>query len=189
MEQAFLKDVLRRLEGTGLPYAVTGSIASSIWGIPRTTHDVDIVIVLSLADTDRVVAAFADDYYVSEAAVRQAIATAPPMFNVLDTSSGLKADFWLAKDDPFNQSMLRRRKRLELIPGQECCVGTAEDVLLHKLVWHMLTPSERQLADAAGIVSVQAGHLDVPYMRHWATLQSTTALLDEVLSGKHLKTT
>ena len=30
----------------GSPYFVTGSVASSYWGVYRTTHDVDIVVEL-----------------------------------------------------------------------------------------------------------------------------------------------
>jgi len=85
--------------------------------------------------------------------------------------------------------MLSRRRRVEIVPGRLAWVGTPEDVLLHKLVWHTITPSERQLADAAGIASVQAAQLDLAYMRQWATQQGTAQLLEEVLQGKHLKKT
>jgi hypothetical protein len=50
LEQEFLSDLVARLEGTGVTYAITGSIASSLWGTPRTTHDVDVVVVLSEAE-------------------------------------------------------------------------------------------------------------------------------------------
>jgi len=92
LEQAFLKDVLDRLEETGIPYAVTGSIASNLWGTPRTTHDVDIVIVLLAGDVLRLTSAFATGYYISEPAVTEAAAR-KSMFNVVDFNSGLKADF------------------------------------------------------------------------------------------------
>jgi hypothetical protein len=62
-------------------------------------------------------------------------------------------------------------------------------VLLHKLVWNTLTPSERQIADAAGIAAVQAGKLDLAYLNEWAAKQGTTELLKDVLQGKGLKNT
>jgi hypothetical protein len=188
LEQEFLKDVIARLESGGVMYAVTGSVASNLWGIPRTTHDVDVVVVLSAADVERMASLFADKYYVSEPAVRDAVLRCS-MFNVIDSTCGLKADLWVTKDDPFNQSMLSRRRRMEIVPGQEAYVGSPEDVLLHKLVWHKITPSERQLADAAGIAAVQVGSLDLPYLRDWAARQSTADLLEEVLQGKYLKRT
>jgi hypothetical protein len=172
----------------GLVYAITGSIASNLWGTPRTTHDVDVVVVLTAADIDPVVAAFADHYYISKEAVQDAVSRSS-MFNVIDFTTGLKADFWVTKGDPFNESMLSRRRRIEIAPGQEAFVGSAEDVLLHKLVWNAITPSERQLADAAGIVAVQAGNLDLAYVRAWAARQATSEVLEAVLQGKHLKNT
>lgn len=188
MEQEFLEDVVARLEGAGVTYAITGSIASNLWGIPRTTHDVDVVVVLSLADVGKVLAAFTDRYYISEPAVREAIARAS-MFNVIDLTTSLKADLWVTQGDAFNQSLLSRRCRLEIVPGREAYVGSPEDVLLHKLVWHKITPSERQLADAAGIAAVQAGKLDLAYLRAWAARQLTAELLEDVLQGKYLKRT
>jgi hypothetical protein len=188
LEQEFLKEILARLERTGVSYAVTGSVASSIWGTPRTTHDVDIVVVLSAGDVSRMVAAFADPFYVSPEAVADAVAR-QSMFNVIDFNKGLKADFWVTKDDPFNESMLSRRFRVEIVPGQEAFVGSPEDVLLHKLVWNKITPSERQLGDAAGIAAVQAGKLDLDYLRDWAARQSTADVLEAVLRGEYLKQT
>src|SRR5262249_26642847 len=154
-------------EGTGVTYAITGSVASNVWGVPRLTHDVDILVVLPADQVARVAAALAGPYYLSEDAVRDAVQSGS-MFNVLDTSSGLKADFWVSAGDPFSQSMLSRRRRVAIAPGREAYVGSPEDILLHKLVWNKITPSERQLADAAGIAAVQGSHLDLAYLRGWA---------------------
>jgi hypothetical protein len=186
LEQAFLEDVIARLEKLGVSYAVTGSIASNLWGIPRTTHDVDIVVVLSAADCDRVIAEFIADYYLSGAAVKDAVAR-QSMFNIIDSSTSLKADLWVTQADPFGQSLLNRRRRLEIVPGRMAQVASPEDVLLHKLVWNQITPSERQLADAAGIAAVQAEQLDLAYLRTWARQQGTAEILEHVLQGKYLK--
>jgi hypothetical protein len=145
-----------------------------------------VVIVLTAPDLDNVVAAFEGRYYISKAAVLDAILR-NSMFNVLDFSSGLKADFWVTACDPFNSSLLQRRRRVEIVAGREAFVGSAEDVLLHKLVWNTISPSERQLADAAGIAAVQAGNLDLDYLRQWAKTQGTEQVLEEVLAGRHLK--
>lgn len=188
MQQEFLKDVVTRLEILGVIYAITGSVASNYWGIPRTTHDVDIVVVLTRTDVKRLITAFSPRYYVSELAIRDAIHR-NSMFNIIDFTTCIKADFWVTRDDPFNQSMLRRRHRLEIVPGQEAFVGSPEDVLLHKLVWNQITPSERQLADASGIAAVQAGQLDLDYLHTWAVRQTTATELEAVLQGKYLKRT
>jgi hypothetical protein len=188
LQREFLEKIFPVLEQTTAAYAVTGSIASNYWGIPRFTHDLDIVVVLDAAQAREIAAAFPDPYYVSAEAAAQAVVSRS-MFNVIDTGSSFKADIWVSAGDPFNQSMLSRRLRVPIVSGLEAYVGSPEDVLLHKLVWHKITPSERQLADAAGIVTVQAGNLDLAYLRDWAARQSTADLLEEVLQGKYLKPT
>ncbi len=189
MQQEFLKTFLEQLEALGSIYAVTGSVASNFWGIPRLTHDVDVLVVLTPAQVPRVIAAFSSErYYISELAVREAVRSGR-MFNVIDSQTGDKADLWVSPDDSFSQDMLKRRRRVELLAGVSAFIGSAEDVLLHKLVWNTIAPSERQLADAAGIVAVQAGNLNLPYLREWAAKQGTSALLEDVLLGKGLKNT
>ena len=79
--------------------------------------------------------------------------------------------------------MFARRKQVQLF-GEPAWIGTAEDVLLHKLYWSRITPSDRQVGDAAGIVAVQKGMLDEGYMRTWACELGVAEKLNEVLSGK-----
>lgn len=186
MQQEFLKEVVTRLETLQTPYAITGSIASNFWGIPRLTHDVDILIVLEKTHIPLLIAAFADPYYITETALRDALRCGTT-FNIIDTTKSFKADFWVSSGDPFNQSLLQRRQRVELFPELMAYLASAEDVLLHKLVWNKITPSE--LADAAGIAAVQGGQLDLQYLRQWSAHQSTTEVLEEVLLGKYLKQT
>ncbi|HET8775229.1 MAG TPA: hypothetical protein VFP80_15625 [Thermoanaerobaculia bacterium] len=40
----FLNRMTTALEMHGIPYMLTGSVASSLYGVPRATNDVDIVI-------------------------------------------------------------------------------------------------------------------------------------------------
>jgi hypothetical protein len=125
---------------------------------------------------------FTGDYYIDEAAV--VAATRPPhQFNAIDTRSALKVDFWLAQETPFDQEMLRRRFRSTLF-GQTAWIATAEDVILHKLFWDALTPSERQFADAAGVVAVQRTKLDEGYLRNWAERLGVILTLNELLAGR-----
>ncbi len=45
-------------------YAVTGSVASIIYGEPRMTHDIDIVIEININNVDDLVKAFpAEEFY------------------------------------------------------------------------------------------------------------------------------
>lgn len=187
MEQEFLKEIVEILETLGIRYAISGSVASNLWGVPRLTHDVDILIVLGPGDVARVVEEFGSKYYISGSAVEEALRN-NGMFNVVDSSRGVKADFWVSSDDEFSANMMGRKRRVEILPGTLAEVGSPEDILLHKLVWYSLSPSERQLADAAGIAAVQTD-MDLSHLRNWADKQGTRSLLEDVLQGKYLKKT
>jgi hypothetical protein len=180
-EQQLLIDCLRRLNTSGLAYMLTGSMASNYWGTPRTTHDLDFVVRLSAADVPALVRAFSDGFFLQEASVRAALAS-PYQFNALDNASALKVDFWVLRPDAFEQAMFARRRKVSLF-GEPAWIASAEDVLLHKLYWDALTPSDRQRQDAAGIVAVQKDHLDAAYLRQWAGVLGVERRLEDLLRG------
>ena len=107
----------------------------------------------------------------------------PHQFNAIDTRSALKVDFWLPKPEPFDREMMKRRVQATLF-GEPAWISTAEDVILHKLFWNRISPSDRQLGDAAGIVAVQVDALDKSYMRQWAQELKLSGELERVLSGE-----
>lgn len=181
-ERELLLDCLQRLNAAGFSYLLTGSMASNYWGIPRTTHDLDFVIQLPPSAVPRLIEAFRGDFFLDEAAVRAAYQP-PHQFNAIDQRSALKVDFWLLRTVPFERGMFDRRKQVMLF-GEPAWIGTAEDVLLHKLYWNRITPSDRQLTDAAGIVAVQKSALDENYLRLWAAELEVSPALDDVLSGR-----
>jgi hypothetical protein len=181
-EQELLVDCLRRLNGIAFTYYLTGSMASNYWGIPRTTHDLDFVIQLPPSGIENIVSAFSPDYFLDEAAVRAAYQP-PHQFNAIDTRSALKVDFWLPRPAPFDHEMLSRRVRVTLF-GEPAWIASAEDCILHKLVWNQITPSERQLRDAAGVVAVQAENLDATYLKKWGELLNVSGELNQLLSGQ-----
>lgn len=181
-EQEFLVDVLQRLNHAEVEYMLTGSMASNLWGTPRTTHNLDFVILLRPDQVDRFVDAFQTGFFIQRESVR-AVFEAPNQFNVLDEQSALKADFWQLRQSEFEQEMFRRRMSLELF-GVQAWVATPEDVLLHKLYWNEVTPSERQLLDAAGVFAVQGEDLDLEYLKLWAPRLNVSAMLDNLITGK-----
>jgi hypothetical protein len=181
-EREFLVDVLARLNSAKVDYMLTGSMASNFWGTPRTTHDLDFVLLLEPSQAPQLIAAFDSGFFIQDRSVRSAFEP-PYQFNVLDEQSALKADFWLLHENPFEQSAFKRRLSVDLF-GTPAWIATAEDVILHKLYWNRITPSQRQLQDAAGIFVVQADSLDKQYLAHWAKSLGVQQQWNDLLSGK-----
>lgn len=186
-ERDLLVDCLQRLNRLGIPYMLVGSMSSNYWGIPRSTHDLDFVVALQQADVDTFADAFEQGFFVQRQSIRSAFRP-PYQFNAIDEQSALKVDFWLLKEDAFEHAAFARRQQVALF-GTPAVIMTAEDVILHKLYWHQLSPSDRQLSDVAGIYAVQGGALDMPYLRHWAAQLDVGPELDRLLSGELLPKT
>lgn len=181
-ERDLLIDCLQRLNRTGINYMLTGSMVSNYWGIPRTTHDLDFVVQLPAESIPKLVEEFSRDFHLDEAAVRAAH-NPPHQFNALDNRSALKVDFWLLRPVAFEQEMFARRLRATLF-GESAWICTAEDVILHKLYWNTVTPSDRQLGDAAGVVAVQGAQLDRDHLRRWARELGVSDALEDLLAGR-----
>jgi hypothetical protein len=100
MEQIdILRHAVEALDRMNAPYLVVGSFASIAYGESRFTQDIDIVAAFQLKHVDELLKAFPpDDFYLSEAAIREAIRTRS-QFNVIHPSSGNKIDFILPRID------------------------------------------------------------------------------------------
>jgi hypothetical protein len=84
LEQAdLLRRVVEVLEEQGVVYLLVGSLASGVYGEPRLTRDIDVVVELGTLQAARLCLAFpAPEYYVSEKAAQEAVVTTG-QFNVM----------------------------------------------------------------------------------------------------------
>jgi hypothetical protein len=180
-----LKRVADLLDAAGVPYMLTGSFASAIFGALRTTQDIDIVIDPKLGSLERFLSSLPQDsYYVSREAAREAYG-GEGMFNLVDFATGWKVDLIIRKRRPFSEEEFARRRLADVL-GARLFVASPEDVVVAKLEWAKLGESERQLRDVAGILRGQGDHLDLSYVEHWVALmhlgpQWTTA---KALAGR-----
>lgn len=161
--------VLRALSASGVEYMLTGSFASTFYGSPRTTQDIDIIIAPTLGSLHQLLDQFpSQTCYVSRDAALQAYGS-DGLFNVIDFASGWKIDFIIRKSRPFSVEEFERRRLVDLL-GASVFVASAEDVVVSKLEWAKLSASERQLQDVAGILRIQRGTLDNAYIERWVSV-------------------
>lgn len=187
MSQAqLLKDAVAALESAGVGYFLSGSLASSLQGEPRATHDIDLVIEVDVRVVDSLANAFgADTYFFDDCVARDALVRRG-MFNLIDTRSGDKIDFWALTEEPFDASRFSRRIRT-VVFGVELSVSAGEDTILQKLKWAAASGgSERQVRDAVGVYELQRGTLDEEYLDHWAGELGVARLLDDVRAAAAL---
>jgi hypothetical protein len=65
--------------------------------------------------------------------------------------------------------------------GQSAYIARPEDVVLYKLRWYQITPSDRQLNDVVGILSVSSDAIDFDYLHRWAETISVSHILKPLL--------
>lgn len=175
-QDELLRHVVRVLEQAGVSYLVTGSTATIFYGEPRFTNDLDVVLQLGPAQVEEVVRAFPpQEFYVSEEAVRRALRT-HGQFNVIHPRSGLKVDFIVAEESPFDRSRFARRRRVRAAADCEADFASPEDVILKKLVFHREGGSDKHLRDVAGVLKISGDEIDDDYLDLWADRLGVTDL-------------
>ncbi|WP_330202769.1 hypothetical protein [Cyanobacterium sp. Dongsha4] len=162
--------VAKILESLGISYHVGGSVASGIWGEMRYTQDIDLVVDIQESQIQLLVNAFSPRFYISEIAVREAIALRRS-FNLIDNETGWKIDIFILDDDPFQLSRFHRKKEISVNDmGESLNFSSAEDTILQKLIWYRQTQkqSTQQWRDILGIFKLQQSELDFTYLQVWA---------------------
>ena len=168
-QQELLIRVIQALDQAEIQYMITGSVASSLQGEPRSTHDIDLVILLEKSRVNKLIEALLPQkgFYLNQESILDAI-DGESMFNLIDLREGDKVDFWILTNEPFDQSRFSRRYREEFM-GISMRVSTPEDTILAKLKWAKLSGgSEKQFIDALRVYEVQYGNLDMSYLENWA---------------------
>jgi hypothetical protein len=176
-QQELLRKVVQALDDAGIEYMVTGSVASSLQGEPRSTHDIDLVVAVKRAAARKLAKAFPPpDFYLDEESIVDAINN-QNMFNLIEVNTGDKVDFWILTDRPFDQSRFGR-KYLEDVMGMQITVSSPEDTILAKLWWAKLSGgSEKQFTDALRVYEVQFEKLDMDYLHDWAKEMAVEQML------------
>jgi hypothetical protein len=176
-----LREVLAAFDKLCIPYALGGSMASSVHGVARYTRDADLCVEPFLGKEAALVASFGPDYYLSLPAVQQAVRDRST-FNIINTREGFKVDVFVHPDQPFEQKAMERRTPCALPdrPAEPITLFTPEDVILFKLRWYRLgnETSDQQWSDILGVMKVQAGRLDEGYLDHWAASLQVSDLLE-----------
>ena len=176
-----LKQVILTLDNAEIEYMVTGSVASSLQGEPRSTHDIDLVVDIHLTDIQTLLQAFPPpDFYLDEEMIGDAIRHSG-MFNLIDVKGGDKVDFWILNDTPFDRSRFSRRYA-EFFMGTEFRVSSPEDTILAKLQWAKMSGgSEKQFRDALRVYEVQYQKLDTDYLENWVASLGLNSLWTQLL--------
>jgi hypothetical protein len=176
--------VTQILEKLNIPYLIGGSLASTLYGMIRTTQDSDIVAEMRLEHLQPFVSALQDEFYMDDEMIAESIKL-HSSFNIIHRETMFKVDVFIPIARPFLQSQLDRAQKQTFLFESEVSAKFAspEDTILAKLEWYRLGGdiSERQWRDILGVLKTRCGALDQGYLRKWANELSVSDLLERAL--------
>jgi hypothetical protein len=176
--------VVKAFDSLGIEYYIGGSIASSAYGVARSTLDVDMVANMNSDQAQALEELIEKEFYVDIDTIINAIAQ-HSSFNLIHLDSMLKIDVFIHKDQPFsNRVFMRRTEKFvsEDIPDK-LCFPSPEDIILIKLDWYKSAGESlsQQWNDILGVLKVQGIKLDLDYLKTWAKELGVSGLLERVL--------
>ncbi|MBN2541999.1 hypothetical protein JXI42_03960 [bacterium] len=181
-----LEPVIEVLEKLSIPYYIGGSVASSVYGFPRTTLDVDLVAEIQDKHILTMKNKLQNDFYIDEDMIAKAIKN-HSSFNLIHLKTSIKIDIFIPKQQPYQQNVIHRREKdTVVIENKEYKLyfATPEDIIINKLLWFELGEriSERQWLDILGVMKVQGDLLDKDYLSTWAKRLGLIDLLSKAFS-------
>lgn len=181
----FYFDIVRALEEIGAPYMLVGAFAGSAFGISRATFDVDILVDLQEPHFDALASRFPPPRYYADLEQMRSSTRMGIMFNIIDTSQGVKADLVPVSGKPdYREGFARRiRQTFQDESGVEFEAWCArpEDIILGKLMAWQEGRSAKHPADIREILVFVLGapsdeDLDLEYIAIRAARLGTEVL-------------
>lgn len=178
-------DILHDLK---IPYAVTGGFAVTIWGVPRYTADIDIIIELvdkNIKPLAKQLLAIDKEVYADEGMMKEALLYHGE-FNFIHPQTGLKVDFFVQDDQPYNKLKFKRAVLRDNY-GRGISFISPEDLILGKLRWSKESGSEKQQEDIKNVLRNNKLKLDMDYIRGWAEKHDTIDKLEQLIEQVKLE--
>ena len=171
--------IAKILDKLKIPYIITGGMAVSVWGRPRFTADIDIVVEILAKNINPLaeeLLSIDKDVYVSKEAMNDALERKGE-FNFIHPQSQLKVDFWVIKNE-FNKQEIKRGIPKDIF-GYKINFVSPEDLILSKLLWRKDLESSKQLEDIKSVLRIS--EVDMKYIKTWAKKQETIGILEDLI--------
>lgn len=174
-----LRSLLEILDTRGVSYAVMGGIASQVWGRPRSTRDLDILVLLPDGSEQGFLELMRQSGLLFQY-LRDLGSVRLLRFLKEDSRTGLstEVDFFPAITE-YQITVLKRAIQLETSLFR-IRVASPEDLILQKLASGRII----DLYDAEEIWKEQRESLDREYLNHWGKRLGLSEPLGRLLSQK-----
>jgi len=158
------------LDRAGFEYMATGSVAAMVYGTPRFTNDLDVVLVIPTARINEFVSLFPlTEFYCPPIEVLVVEARRPQRghFNVIHHQTGYKADMYVCARDELHRWAMQHKKQISLGIKGSIYIAPPEYVIIEKLIYFREGGSEKHLNDIRGMIAISGDLLDYTIIKTW----------------------
>ncbi|RYD38395.1 MAG: hypothetical protein EOP87_01645 [Verrucomicrobiaceae bacterium] len=174
--------VFTTAEDLEIPYMAVGALAAGVYGIPRATKDLDLLVSVDAArGIKQLLDGLGELVEFDQQTLFDTITWGRRHVGVSRKAPPFKVELFEMFDDPFVESEFSRRvkKRVPIL-GLSITLPTAEDVVVQKVRWGRV----KDLEDVKDILAVQTpAGLDMDYIRYWCGEHETTGRLEKIIGG------
>jgi hypothetical protein len=181
---------IKALERLALPYALCGSLASSLYGLQRATQQIDLLANLRQEHLP-VLCQVLEGSYIFHYQEQDSYLEQRPPFTFVHLQSLLKIAVTPSEELTRGQSLVQQVQRLAIVEENEPIAVLAPEPLIVSLLNTFRHSEERAddlWYDLLGILKVQHTNLDMQLLEREAALWSVSALLTRALQDAGLRT-
>lgn len=173
--QEIIIKFLQTLNRTQVQYMLIGGLAVIKWGRPRTTQDIDILIMIDDKDIEQFTSNLTSaGYEIKSSELHQAFSEKSHI-TIFIPNEIVRVDMKGVYSQLDYKSFKNKIKTS--IFDIEAWIETPEDLIIAKLVFN----SYQDLEDAASVLLRQVGKLDMKYLKERAIQENVIKRLNKVL--------
>ena len=158
----------QKLADVDIKCLIVGSVAAMHFGEPRTTIDIDLVVNAGPEAAERIASAFRDErFYVPPVdVIRRELGRAGGAFNILDSTTGLKADCY-----PIKRDELGTYELAHALPGKlgdtDVFFAPPAAIIAMKLRYHAISGQDKHLRDIRSMLATSPEAIDMDFLDRW----------------------
>ena len=167
-------------------YFITGSVAAIVYGDPRLTHDIDLVINLSASEVEKFIQAFPEkQFYCPPIDVirNELLRASRGHFNLIHHETGFKADIYLTGEEEFQIWAMKNSREIEF-EGSVIFIAPPEYVIIKKLEFYKEGKAQKHIADIKSILANSKELIDFDFLNKALVEKSLTECWNEVTLPK-----
>ena len=176
--EELIKRVVSNFNAAETDYMITGALAASYYGVPRTTMDIDIIVRVSTQDirTKILLPLKKAGFQVEEEKIQKVLKSSYKILTLKDPSTPFTLDIIF--------SSKKLEKRAGTILGLPTFYQKPEDLILAKLRMIKATiPQERAMKDKEDVKAIlrYVGDINLEMLKEKARKEKTITILESLM--------